>query len=682
MTNEPKNNAPSRYIHRDLSWLSFNERVLQEAEDSTVPLLERLKFLAIYSNNLDEFYRVRISALRGMKQLRKEDRQRGEKKPGKALKTIQKVVLQQLNRFGHIFRDQILPTLQRQGICMVTPAHMTPNDLRIAKEKFGTKIFQHLQVQILDLESDETVFLENKKLYHVVDLPGDQTLGLVNIPVAECGRFITLTQTDDETRIALLDDILRVNLQEIFHNAKAAYSIKVSRDAELYIEDEYAGDLIERLRAAVSQRDEGLPTRLLFDASMPSELLKKVKVYFRLKKLDLQVGGRFHNFSDFFDFPTLYDRNGLYYPPQPPLPHPRLELCNDLVAEVGRRDIILHFPYQKFDYVPRLMDHALQSDACTGFKMTLYRTSKNSIIGSQLLKALKHGKQVTVFIEAKARFDEENNLFWGQQFEAAGARVIYSYPGIKVHSKLLLIQFEGQPDLAYIGTGNFNERTARIYADHALITAEKKITSEVAKVFSVLERETIIPRAKHLLVSPFTTRSGITDKIDHQIALARQGKKAGLAFKMNSLEDRKMVKKLYEAVTAGVKVRMLVRGICVLNPDFVEGNLEVISIVDRYLEHARIYLFGLDDQQEMYIGSADLMERNLDRRIEVLTPIYDRDVFSELVTLFEMQWQDNQKARLIDGLQINTYRRMAPGKKAHRAQYDIYAFLAAKTPIE
>ncbi len=674
----PDRTKNARYHQRDVSWLSFNARVLQEASDPTVPLLERLKFLAIYSSNLDEFYRVRVSSLRGMKALAKEDRSEQEKKPRKVLRKIRCIVDAQQERFGHIFHQEIVPALQAAGISLVDHKSLSAFDIAQTDKIFKDQIVPHLQVQTLSLDKP-VPFLENQKLYLVIDLGLEDSFGLINLPSEQVGRFFRLSDGPD-IRVIILDEILHTQLPSLFPNMQGAYAIKISRDAELHLTEEYGGDLIAKIKEAVAKREKGLPTRFLYDATMPKSFLVLLKQYFQLSKLDLIPGGQAHNFNDYFTFASIVNRPELEYPSMPPLIHPQLEYAPALLEEVWTRDHLAHYPYQKFDYLLQLLDEAIAHREITHLKMTLYRTSYDSAVATRLLNACKKGIEVTVFIEVKARFDEENNLMWGNRLAEAGAKVIFSFPGIKVHSKLLLINFQNAKNIAYVGTGNFNETTARFYCDHALLTSHTKLTEEVDRVFAVLNRSLIIPRTSLLLVAPFNLRQEMINKIDREIMHVSRGKDARISFKMNSLEDRQMVDKIYQAANVGVKVRLIVRGICVLNTAYLPtAKLAGISIVDRYLEHSRIYHFSNAGHPELYIGSADFMGRNLDRRIEVLVPILDKRLYQELIDVFEIQWQDRSKARILDGTLSNQYKRgkeSSSGKR--RAQDETYMYLKEK----
>ena len=674
-----------QYIKRDTSWLSFNYRVLQEAKDPSVPLYERLKFLAIYSSNLDEFFRVRVASLRSFKELKKETRKKMAVKPKKELKEIRKIVEQQQAEFGQIFREQILPELEKQGISIVDPNDYSEEQGEFVRKYFFEKIYPNLSSSILQ-EDEEAPFIENKDLHFVVQFTDSEEVGLVDIPSDDFPRFLTLPQEGDIHQITFLDDIIRFNLEDFYkRKIEAAYAIKISRDAEMYIEDEYDGNLLEKIKRGLEERNEGLPTRFLYDSQMPKSFLNKLKTIFKLSKNDLVPGARYHNFNDFFGFPDPTDNSELHDAKMPPLPHPALDSVDSLLDAIREKDYMLHFPYQKYDYVPKLIWEAADDPLVKDIKITLYRVASKSAVVEALLHALDMGKRVTTFIEAKARFDEESNLYWGERLQEAGANVFYSYPDIKVHTKLLLIcreEEEEKKNYAYLGTGNFNEKTAKIYCDHALLTSNRKLAGDVGKVFDLLEKKVIIPKAKQLLISPFTTRSGFEALINHEIQNAKAGMEAYMILKMNSLEDPGMIDKLYQASNAGVKVQLIVRGICCLVPgvENMSENIEVISIVDRFLEHARVYIFAHGGKERMFTASADWMTRNLDRRIEVVMPILDPDVYKELRSIIDLQLHDRVKARILDPGQNNFYKN-SPGDKPIRAQIAIYEMLKKKLEL-
>jgi polyphosphate kinase len=672
------------YIKRDTSWLSFNHRVLQEAMDESVPLYERIKFLAIYSSNLDEFYRVRVASLRSFKELKKKTRKALDLtvKPKKELKHIRKIVEAQQEQFGKIFREQLLPQLHSHGISLVKDTEYDETQQAFAKRYFFEKVYPNTTPVFFETGQDAP-FLENRGLYFLVQFKALQAFAIVNIPTDEHPRFLSLPSVGKEQHpITFLDDLIRYNLEELLGKPiKAAYAIKVSRDAELYIEDEYSGDLVEKIRDSLGARNVGLPTRFLYDSAMPDELLLTLKEAFGLSKHDLIPGGRYHNFNDFFSFPNPTENPALHDAPLPPLPHPTLEGASSIIECLRKKDAVLHFPYQKYDYVPRFILEAAEDPQVKAIKITIYRAAAKSAVVDALLRALDNGKQVVAFIEAKARFDEAANLYWGGELEKKGAKVVYSYPGIKVHSKLLLVEREelGKTHrYAYLGTGNFNEKTARLYCDHALLTADARLTDEVEQIFALLERRILVPKCQHLFVSPFTTRERFEAQIDREIEHAQAGKTAYMILKMNSLEDPGMINKLYEASQAGVDIKLIIRGICCLvsGLEGISERIEVISIVDRFLEHARVYIFANGGEERMYTASADWMTRNIDRRVEAVIPIYDKEVFAEIRHIINLQLQDNTKSRHIIADQSNPYRQL-PGAPV-RAQLDTYHWLAQK----
>ncbi len=672
-----------QFHKRDTSWLAFNHRVLQEAMDENVPLYERIKFLAIYSSNLDEFYRVRVSALRRFKQMDKVERkQLIDIKPKRELNDIKRIVHQQQMEFGRIFRQDLLPALRKHHINLIhTTSQVSTNHRSYLKTYFIEQVLPKLDRQYLK-EDQDAPFLQNRNLYLVASFANAAHLGLVNIPSDILPRFLALPEENGQHYIIFLDDIIRLNMQGLFEEEIAhIYSIKVSRDAELYIDDEFAGDLLEKIKSNLANRDTGLPTRLLYDSNMSIELTTRLKQIFQLKKNDLFPGGRYHNFSDFFGLPDPTNNPDLKDIPLPPLEHPVLAQATSLIDCIHEEDQLLNFPYQKYEYVPQLILEAADHPEVETIKITLYRVASKSAVVNALLIALEKGKKVVAFIEAKARFDEASNIFWGKELEVAGATVLYSYPAIKVHTKLLLIQFNKESAhkaLSYLGTGNFNEKTARLYCDHALLTAHEEINKDVEQVFGILERKILIPDTKKLFVSPFSSRTGFQDLIDKEMAQAEKGKPAYMMLKMNSLEDQGMIKSLYKASQAGVEITLIVRGICCLVPGVagLSENIKVFSLVDRFLEHARVYIFGNKGNEKMYIASADWMTRNLDRRIEVVIPILNQKVYQTLRKVIDIQISDNTKLRSINSSLDNPYIEAAAGAEAINAQSAIYRYFA------
>lgn len=660
------------YIHRDLSWLSFNERVLQEAEDTSNPLYERLKFLAIFSSNLDEFYRVRVSELRQFKKLQKDIIKKLDEKPKKIIAEIQTKVDELQERFGKVFRDEILKQLERENIVLIRKDEFSQQQIVFAKTFFHKQVKQHISIHYLDDNTDLS-FIKDRGLYLVLDIENNDVL--ISIPTDIVSRFVVFPQ-DEHFAVTFLDEIIRVNLEDIHASFKNcdAYSVKITRDAELYF-DEYSGELVELIKHNLSQRDIGIPTRMLYDSKMPKPLRQRIRKKLKLNKTDLMSGGKFHNFSDFFSFPAPDHNEALFYQDMLPLKHKVLENTASLIDVIKAQDILLSFPYQKYDYVTQIILEAAVTRDIHTVNITLYRVSKDSVISNALLKCLENGKKVTVFIEAKARFDEENNIYWGEKLKEKGANVLYSMPKIKVHSKIFLLEAKTY-NITYIGTGNFNEKSAKIYTDFGLITSDDQITSDVKQVFTFLHiPKAVCPNPRDLWVSPFTTRYSIYQKIDREIVYARQGKKASIFFKMNSLEDEAIINKLYEASQEGVNVRLIVRGIFRLRPNIagLSENIEARSIVGRFLEHARVYHFANDGNEELYIASADCMTRNLDKRIEVAAPIKDAKLKMIVKKCMDLQWNDNSKSRILDAEQLNAYNQNSLNKI--NAQEAFYEFL-------
>ncbi|MFK7773415.1 MAG: polyphosphate kinase 1 [Saprospiraceae bacterium] len=644
------------FFNRELSWLRFNHRVLQEAGDRRNPVYERLKFLAIFSSNLDEFFEVRVSNIRRIKQLDKLLRKKLITKPNKLLRKIKKEVFLQQEEFGKILKEQIIPDLKKEGISLLEQKEKKKKKKAFAKQYFEEKLKHQLSIQIdTEQRSEQKIFIEKEALY-LVSVADSGNLIWVKIPIGT-PRFVELPSGKGKHMITFVDDIINHGLTE--YHASPFFSIKISRDAELYIGNEYSGNLLEKIKNSLSKRETGQFTRALVDSKMPESIVKKISQFLDINDTDLVTGGRYHNLKDFFGFPNPSDKM-LALEKLSPKKQAVLAEAESLFRVIKEKDQLLYFPYESFDEVIRLVEEAATDENVTKIKMTLYRVSKNSAIAKALLQAVGNGKKVVVFIETKARFDEANNIKWGKKLEEAGAKVIYSYPGIKVHSKIMYIERMEENEkqgYGYIGTGNFNESTSLIYTDLAVMTAHPKITFELSQIFKVLEGKIIIPSTKKLLVSPFSARSTFIKLVQKEIKLAKAGKPAHILLKMNSLQDKAMIDLLYKASNAGVKIRLIVRGICCLVPG-VEGqseNIYATSVVDRFLEHARVYIFGNGGKEKMYIGSADWMTRNLDHRIEVILPILDADIFKRIMASLQLQLDDDVKARILDMEQKNEY---------------------------
>ena len=683
-----------RYFVRDLSWLSFNDRVLQEAMDPRNPLLERVKFLAIYSSNLDEFYRVRVASLRSLSKLKKTVRTALDVPAEKLIARINRMALAQQRQFGDHWRNVLLPALARKGVRFLREDGLDAKQMQFVRAFFTKRIAPLMETTAV--RAGNAAAIEDRKLYFVCRLRAKgkqkrkERLVLVNIPSAELGRFVQLPSKAQRVDLLFLDDAIRLGLPTLFkdHHVAGCHAIKLSRDAELYLDEEFVGNVKDKVRKSLRKRQTGVPSRFLYDWTMPPKTLSTLRTVLGLTKPDMVVGGRYHNFNDLMKapvkgLPALRDK------PWPPLPHPRLSGPTDkLFATVAERDVLLHFPYHDFGMFLRWLTEAAHDPAVERISITLYRVAEGSAVCTTLLDALRHGKQVTVFVEVQARFDEDANLHWGDLLEKSGARVLYSYENLKVHCKLCLVQRRESGRLkqyAFLGTGNFNERTALTYSDSALITAHKGITHEVVEVFAHLEDRKHRPDLSLLLVAPMSLRNRLEALIDKEIEHALLGRPASVLLKLNSLEDREMIAKLYDASRAGVEVRLIVRGICCLVPGIpgMSERITAISIVDRYLEHARAYVFHNNGKPLAYLSSADWMERNLDHRVEVAFPLLDSALRDEMVRLLEVQWSDNVKARMIDEAQTNPYRKASRGAEKVQAQQATYAILrtAARKPV-
>jgi len=671
------------YNNRETDWLRFNERVLQEAEDHRNPLYERLRFLAIFSSNLDEFFRVRVSKIRQIKSINKNVRRPLGLKPNRLLKHILCAVNEQQERFGNIFHKQLVPELRRHGIRLIGIEEYSQE----LEKELRSYFKKQLNDQLITLDSTQvkTDSLDEGKLYLAAFDSTKDDIRFVMVPTQANKRFIPISAVDTPFGYTYLEDVLKLNIGEIFPDMNVAhvFNIKLSKDAELYLEDEYEGDWVEQIYESLQQRQAGQPTRLLYERAMDEVFQGKLRELLNLGKVDMVMGGKHHNFSDFLDFPNPLASKALEFEPMPPLKHPDFEKADSIFDLVEKADQLLHFPYQDFEYLEHWLVEAADDPLVKTIHISLYRIAKESKLTSALLQALSNNKKVHIFVEAKARFDEKNNILWGRKFEENGARVYYSFPNVKVHSKILLIQRQHDHALkkfAYIGTGNFNAKTAKIYGDHALFTSDAKITHDLEQIFKVLKRELLLPKLKRLLISPYNLRTAFEQLIQREMDHAEKGLPAKITAKMNSLEDRRMIDWLYRASNAGVQIQLIVRGFCCLVPG-LEGqseNITVISIVDRFLEHARLFLFHNNGSEEMFMGSADWMTRNLDKRIEVVTPIRDEEVFRELKTILNLQLADNQKARNIDSEAGNTYVKREDGVEAVRSQYAIYRYLKPK----
>ncbi|MBE2247893.1 MAG: polyphosphate kinase 1 [Candidatus Competibacteraceae bacterium] len=680
----------SRYINRDISWLSFNYRVLEESFDDSLPLYERIKFMAIYSANLDEFFRVRVGAIRN-----DPSSTRPGTKNSQILSQILFIVSRQQREFGKQFREKIIPELESHGIYLLNEKTLSPTQYTFVRNYFLEELIFHVQPVLL-VKNKVAPFLQNGAIYFVVSLQSQSTkkiaslkprlrYAIVKIPSDIHSRFIELPPEHGKYGILFLDDVIRVNLNQLFrgYDIKDCYSIKLSRDADLHIEDEYEGSIIEKVKRNLSKRKTGATSRFLYDEKMPDNMLDFLKECFRLKKNELVQGGKYHNFFDLFKFPNPISPQLEVTIPQP-MRIPELDSYPSIFEAIKTRDWLLNFPYQRYEYFLRFLQDAALDPKVIEIKATQYRVADNSAVVEALINAARNGKKVTVFVEVKARFDEEANMKSAQQMASAGIKIIYSIPGLKVHAKACLISrisgnIRGIRHYAFMSTGNFNEKTAKIYCDHALFTSNPDLTDELIALFDYLESQQKQVSFRKLWIAQFNMVSDITSLIESEIKNAKNGYTAKLLIKLNNLEDPYMIDLIYKAGRAGVKVDIIVRSICCLIPDALfSENITVRRIVDTFLEHARIFVFYHGGKNLVFMSSADWMRRNLYHRIELGFPILDEDIKSEILEILAFQLADNQKARILDQELINLPIQMSAFDKPIRAQQSIYTYLRDK----
>lgn len=666
-------------INRELSWLAFNERVLQEAEDNSVPLIERLKFLGIYSNNRDEFFRVRVATLkRVVKHQKKAEELMGEN-PVRLLDKIQKAVIAQQEKFERTYQ-KIIRELKKHNISIINEKQLTPIQGAFVKNYFREKVKSSLFPIMLD-NASAFPYLKDRLGYLIVklgrkDKSKKNKFAIIEVPTDNISRFLVLPKDKEKNFIILLDDVIRFCLDDIFQNFEydyvMAYNIKLTRDAEIDIDNDLSKSFVEKISKGLKARKKGQPVRLVYDSAIAPDMLDFIMKKIKLGKEDNPIpGGRYHNFKDFISFPNVGHPN-LSYKKVKPLKHPDFKDQTSLIKIIKKKDVLLTYPYQSFDHIIDFLREASIDPKVQSIKITLYRVAKNSSIVQALINALKNGKQVTAVIELQARFDEEANIYWSDKLKEEGANVIYGVPGLKIHSKMFLITRKESGTInhyAHIGTGNFNGDTARVYTDHTLLTSDSQITEEVEKVFNFYSDNYIGGRYKHLLVSPFYMRKRLYQLINKEIQYARANKPASILLKLNNLVDPSMIHKLYEASSEGVKIKLIVRGICslVAGVKGLSENIEAISIVDKYLEHSRVFIFHNKGQEKYFISSADWMTRNLDHRSEVAVPIYDPVIQKQLKAIIDTLWADNTKARILGSTQNNEYRKTGDKAKV-RAQ--------------
>jgi polyphosphate kinase len=686
-----------RYIDREKSWLNFNARVLQEAADETVPLLDRLRFLGIFSNNLDEFFRVRFAAIRRLS-LSGES---GEKILGgitaeQLLHDITKIVIKQQADSLKIL-NEIESQLEKQNIIIVNETQLSEEHKEFVHDFFIQKVSNELITIILN-DLDEFPLLKDTAGYLAIKLvmnskekakglgllraKNEVRYAIIEIP-KNINRIVVLPSIGEKQYIMLLDDVIRYNLSSLFnifdYKSISAHMIKITRDAQLDIDSDMSKSMLQKIATSVKDRRIGEPVRFVYDKSIGKDTLAFFLNRMKIDSTDSIIpGGRYHNRRDYMDFPNL-GRFDLLYQQKKPLEVPELSLDGSILSKVATKDFLISAPYQSYSYLIKFLREAALDPKVSSIKITLYRLAKNSQIISSLINAVKNGKRVVVQIELQARFDEANNIFYAEQMQQEGIELIFGIKGLKVHSKICVIErFEEGKTKRYgfISTGNFNESTAKVYTDVTLLTSHQQILKEVSRIFDFFEVNYRLHRYKHLIVSPHYSRNRFYKLIDREIHNARAGRPAYINLKMNSLSDIAMIDKLYEASNAGVKLRLQIRGICCLIPG-VKGmseNIEAISIVDNFLEHTRLFIFCNDNNPEVFISSADFMTRNLDGRVEVTCPIYQEDIKKQLIETFEVGWKGNVKARYHSEKLDNKYRIRKEDEPVFRAQLETYNY--------
>lgn len=696
------NTTKYRYIDREKSWLSFNERVLQEAGDETVPLLERLRFIGIFSNNLDEFFRVRYATIRRMTLTGQSNRKLGSGVIVKdLLAQITTRVIELQKESVRILHD-VERKLEDEGIFMVTEKEINEKQQAFVKEFFLHQVSPDMVTIILS-DLAEFPLLRDTHGYLVVKLEVDPLLvekhqtnkqrrsntairyAVIEIPNI-VNRFVEVPADDDKRYIMMIDDIIRYNLDSIFNiydfKAESAFMIKVTRDAELDFDTDLHKSFVEKISSGVRDRKQGAIVRFVYDQEMDQAMLD-----FLLENVEIELNdsiipsGRYHNRRDYMSFPTA-GRVDLTYPKQVAVPVKGLNLEDSIIQQIQKRDYMIYTPYQSYAYLVKFLREAALDPQVLSIKITLYRLAKNSQIISSLINAVKNGKKVVAQVELQARFDEASNIYYSELMQSEGVKLIFGVKGLKVHSKICVVErLENKKVKRYgfISTGNFNESTAKIYTDITVFTSHNSLMKDVSKVFEFLQVNYRVHKYKHLLVSPHYTRKGFYKLIEREIKNAENGLPAYIRLKMNSLSDLKMIDKLYEASNAGVKIQLIIRGICSLVPGIpgMSENIEAISIVDRFLEHSRVYIFGNNGDPDIYISSADFMTRNLDERVEVTCPIYDEAVKQELIDTFDIGWKGNYKTRYQNAELSNAYRGYTQDNKFH-SQQEMYKYYQNK----
>lgn len=681
-----------KYFKRDISWLSFNHRVLLEARDERLPVYERIKFLSIYSSNLEEYYKVRVSGYHSsLLDTIKRDETREE-----ALQTlveINNIVTEHEKEYYRIFDDMILPELEKNNIILYQTHEVEPFHTAYVEKYFNEEVFPYLQPMVVQ-KDDIHSFIQDGRIYQAISLLKKKkkksndlayTYAIMKIPYTKIPRFIELPSHNGKYYIMFIDDVIKANMASVFpgYDIVDCYSIKISRDADFSLENEDQKDIAEKILKKVRKRKIGAVTRFQYDKEMPDYFLKYLCESYEIEEEELLPSGKYLNLSDLMKLPNPVG-DSLKQQLPAPLRVPQIDENSSILRVLRKQDVLLHFPYQSFDYLLRFLLQAAFDPKVLEIKVTQYRVAENSAVINSLISAAKNGKKVTVFVELKARFDEENNYLSSELMQQAGVKIIYSLPGLKVHAKLAYVRKRSNDPnnplkgYAYLGTGNFNEKTARIYADKGLLTSNKDFIKDIDEVFSILEGKPHMREFKHLLIAQFNMVPEIHKMIEREIENVKKGGTGYIILKMNSLEDRKMIDALYRASEAGVKIDLIIRGICCLVPNQpYSQNITVTRIVDAYLEHARVWYFYNEGKEDVYLASADWMERNLRRRIEAAFPVLSPPLKKEIIDILKIQLADNQSAVWVDENMNNVFKRN--NLPPVRAQQATHAYLKERT---
>ena len=676
---QKKNETP--YLERDISWMYFNRRILQEATRPHVPLLERMAFLGIYSNNLDEFFRVRMATQNRIAECTNKSATRDREKAQKMIKKIGKLNSQYAKEYEETVSN-VIAELEKENIFIITNENITEEQLQYIRSYYRDKLNGFISpvwfsaVKTFDYETDENIYLAVK-----LQKKGSRTItdyAFLELPVGLCGRFVRLPDNDGKSYLMYLDDVVRCCLPLVFEglefNSYEAYAFKFTRDAEMEIDNDLRTGTLQKISKGVKSRKRGEPLRVIYDASMPKDLMKKV-----LNKLDVDTwdtilsGGRYQNHKDLMKFPDC-GRKNLKYPVWTPILKKELDGPESLLGKIQEKDRFIHVPFHNFDSFIRVLQEAAVSKQVESIKITLYRLAKESKVVKALIGAARNGKKVTVVIELLARFDEASNINWSKKMQDAGIKVIFGVEGLKVHSKITHIGMKTGPDIACISTGNFHEGNARMYTDCVMMTASRRIVNDVDAVFDFIERPYTPVKFKELLVSPNEMKNKFVALINNEIKNRKAGKPAYIKIKINHITDPVMVEKLYEASQAGVEIDLIVRGNCSLVTGIpgVSSNIRINGIIDRYLEHSRIFIFAAGGEEKIFMGSADWMPRNLDNRVEVVTPVYDPAIKGELKRIVEFGLKDTLQGRIVDGFGENKFVELGEDETPFRSQEELY----------